>query len=85
MGMRRQSDAHGDRLPADLVERVGEPLELLVARAAGRTRAHVDLPMVAAERLQEIAGEGHMIGNGFGDLVRIDEICRLAPRRWTRR
>src|ERR1035437_6400353 len=36
--------------------------------------------MVAAERLQKITGEGRMIGNGFGDLVRIDEICRLALR-----
>ena len=78
MGMRRQPDSHGNRLPADLVEGVGESLELIVARTAGRTLAHVDLPVVAAERLEKIAGEGHMIGNGFGDLLRIDEICRLA-------
>jgi len=78
MGMRRQSDSHGNRLPADLVEGVGESLELIVARTAGWTLAHIDLPMVAAERPEKITGEGHMIGNGFGDLVRIDEICRLA-------
>ena len=34
--------------------------------------------MVAAERLEKIAGEGHVIGNGFRDLIRIDEVCRLA-------
>ena len=68
MGMRRQSDSHCNRLPADLVEGVGKSLELIVARTAGRTLAHVDLPMVAAERLEKITGEGDMIGNGFGDL-----------------
>ena len=78
MGMRRQSDPHGNRLPADLVEGVGESLELIVARTTGRTLAHVDFPMVASERLEKITGEGHMIGNGLGDLVRIDEIRRLA-------
>ena len=78
MRMRRQPDSHGNGLPADLVERVGEPLQLIVARAAGRAPPHVDLPMVAAQRLQKVSREGHMIGDGFGDLVRIDEICRLA-------
>jgi hypothetical protein len=38
----------------------------------------IDLPVAAAERLEKVTGEGHMIGNGFGDLVRMDEICRLA-------
>jgi len=33
--------------------------------------------MVAAERLEKIARERHMIGDGFGNLVGIDEICRL--------
>src|SRR5260370_12631969 len=64
MGMRRQSDSHGNRLPADLVEGVGESLELIVARTAGRTLAHVDLPMVAAERLAKISGDEHTIGTG---------------------
>src|SRR5580704_2113647 len=34
--------------------------------------------MVGAERLEKITGEGHMIGNGFGNLIRIDEVGRLA-------
>ena len=68
MRMRRQPDAHRDGLPADLVQGVGEPLELIVARTAGRTLPHVDLPMVAAERLKKITGERHVIGNGLGDL-----------------
>src|SRR5712692_8331978 len=79
MGMRRQPDSHDNRLPADLVERVGESLELIVARTAGRTPAHIDLPMAAAERLEKITGEGHMIGNGSWDLLRVNEIRRLAP------
>jgi hypothetical protein len=78
MGMRRQSDSHGNRLPADLVEGVGESFELVVARTAGRAAPHVDLPVVAAERLEKITGEGHVIGDGFGDLPRIDEVGRLA-------
>ena len=73
-------DPHGNRLPADLVEGVGESLQLIVARTAGRPRAHIALPMVAAERLEKIARERHMIGNGLRDLIRIDEVCRLAGR-----
>jgi len=65
MGMRCQSDFHGNRLPADLVEGVGESLELIVARTAGRTLSHVDFH-VAGERLEKITGERHMIGNGLG-------------------
>ena len=52
--MRRHPDAHRNRLPADLVQRVGEPLELIVARAAGGTLPHVALPQRRAERLQKV-------------------------------
>ena len=72
--MRRKPDSHGNGLPADFVKGVGEPLELIVARTAGGPLAHVDLPVIGAERLKKIAREGHMIGNGFGDLVRIDKV-----------
>jgi len=34
--------------------------------------------VVAAQRLEKIAREGHMVGNGFGDPFRIDELGRLA-------
>jgi hypothetical protein len=80
MGMRGQLDSHGNGLPSDLVKSVGESLELIVARTARRTLAHVDLVMAAAARLEEITGKGHMIGDGFGDLFRIDEIGRLSFR-----
>ena len=33
--------------------------------------------MPATQRLQKIAREGHMIGNGLRDLIRIDKVCRL--------
>src|SRR4051812_18707108 len=79
MRMRRQSDSHGNRLPAELVESVGESLKLFVAWTARRTLAHIDLPMVGAEGLQKITGECHMIRHGFGNLLRIDKICRLTP------
>jgi len=86
MGMRRKFDSHGDGLPADLVEGVGEPLELIVTRTAGRTPAHVHLIVAAAAGLKEIANEGHVVGNGFGDRFLVDEIRRLAFwRHWTRR
>src|SRR5580658_7946265 len=78
MWMRRQPDPHFDRLPADLVEGVGQSLELIVARTAGRALVHIDLPMVAAVRMEKITDEGHMVSNGFGDPVRTDEISRLA-------
>ena len=78
MGMRRQAHAHGDGLGAQFVQGVGQALELLLAGAAGRARAHVDLPVIAAQGLQEIAAEGDVIGHGLGDLVRIDEVGGLA-------
>ena len=65
-------------LPPSLVQRVGQALELLVAGPALRALPHVDLPMVAAQRLQEVAAEGDMVGDGLGDLVGIDEIGGLA-------
>src|SRR5215831_9309298 len=76
--MRRQSDSHRNRFPADFVESVGESLELIVARTARRAAPHIDLPMVAPKRLQKVTGEGHMIGNGFGNLLGVDEVGRLA-------
>ena len=71
-------DAHRDGLPADLVEGVGEALELLVTRAAGRALAHVDLIVAAAAGLEEIASEGDMIGDSFRDRFLVDEIRGLA-------
>src|ERR1043166_7089380 len=78
MRMRRQPYPHLNRLLADFVERVRKPLELIIARTAWRTLAHIDLPMVAVERMEKITSEGHMIGDGFRDAVWIDEIRGLA-------
>src|SRR5205809_7813743 len=74
MRMRSHPYPHGKRLPADLAERVGESLELIVAGAAGRPCPHIALPMAGAERLEEIASECHMIGDGLRNSMRIDEI-----------
>src|SRR5579864_3702720 len=67
VGMGGKFDSHGDGLPADLIEGVGESFELIVARTAGRTLPHIDLVMAAATRLEKIAGEGYVIANGLRD------------------
>jgi len=51
-------------LSANLVERVRELLELIVAGPAWRLCRHVALPVGGAERLEEIAREFDMIGDG---------------------
>ena len=80
MGMRSQPDSHRNRLSADLVERVGESLELIGARAACRPCAHIALPESGAERLEKIARERHVVGNRLRDLIGIDEVGRLPLR-----
>jgi len=73
--MRSHPDPHGNRLPADLVEGVGESLELIVAWATWRPGTHVALPDIDAKRLEKITRECDVIGDGFRDLVGIDEVC----------
>jgi len=64
--MWRQFDSHVNGLPADLVKSVSESLELIVARTASRTLAHIDLIVAAPERLKKVTRESDVIGNGFG-------------------
>src|SRR5262245_27085172 len=80
MRMRREADADGNRLPADLVQRVGEPLQLIVGRTAWRPVAHVALPQIAAEGLEKLARERHVIGNRLRGLILVDEVRRLPAR-----
>src|SRR5262245_55416533 len=49
MRMRSHPDAHGNCLPADLVERAGQSLQLVVARPARRPVPHVAFPDRDAE------------------------------------
>src|SRR6266508_6784298 len=79
MRMRRQLDPHGQCVPADLAERVGESLELIVTGTAERPGAHIAFPMRRTERLAKIARECYMIRNGFRDLILIAEVGRLSP------
>ena len=76
--MRRQLHAHGDGLLAQPVQGIGQALELFLAGATGRACAHVDFPVTAAHRHQEVAAEGDMVGDGLGDLVGVDEVGGLA-------
>ena len=78
--MRSHPYSHRHRLSADLIEAVGESLELIVVRAAWRPRAHIALPDGDAERLEKIARECHVIGDRPGDLIWIDEVRRLPLR-----
>src|SRR5262249_11285876 len=78
MRMRSQPDSHCNRVPADLVERVGESLQLIVARPARRPVAHVALPDIDAERLEKIARERDVIGDRLRNLIGIDEVRRLS-------
>ena len=78
--VRRKADAHGNRLPPDLVQRVGQPLELIVAGAARRPLPHVALPERRLERLKEVARERHVIGDRLRRLSGVDEIRRLPLR-----
>jgi hypothetical protein len=75
--MRRHPNSHSDRVAADLIQRVREPLELIVARTARRPRAHVAFPQRGAERLEEIACERNVVGNRLRNLIGIDEVRRL--------
>src|SRR5687768_10559822 len=65
MWMRRHANTHGNRLTPDLIERVGEPLELIVAGPTGGTLPHIAFPERRFERLQKVAREGDVIRNRF--------------------
>ena len=65
MGMGSQPDPEGYRLSADLVECIGQPLELILVRAAFRAATHITLPMVAAARRKKIAREAHHFSDQF--------------------
>ena len=77
MRVRRQANSHFDRLATNLVQRVGKPLQLVFARTTGRASAHVTFPEIAADRLKEVSGECHVVGDRLRRLFRVDEVCRL--------
>ena len=65
VGMGTEAHAVGDGLAPDFVERVGEPLELIVAGAVRRPSTEIGFPMIAAARRQEVTGEAHHAGHQF--------------------
>ena len=72
MGVRSQPYSKGDRLPADLIQRVSQPLELIVAGPTFRPAAHIGLPMVAATGRKKIVREVHHVRDELGITLRID-------------
>ena len=72
-----ESNAHFDCLSTDLVERVGESLQLIVRGSAFRSLSHVAFPHVAPEREQKVSGESDMVFDGLWDFSWINEVGRL--------
>src|SRR4051812_50144287 len=69
MRMRCQLHPECGRSLPDLVESLGNNLDLRIVRLCFGAAAERELEMLASERLDEVAGEGDMVLDHFRDLV----------------